>query len=207
MFIKTFLNFNKFCGNYICSSNHYLFILFDILPTFYFTNSLLNQVSHVHLPSFRIIIPMRLSPNQIERTMTFLATLHSMARANLKESKYFSTSTTTASKYIPKRPRICINWNPLFQTQIYLVNVPLNVNIVKQDLLNKKQFLKILWSEVWKGGFQLMQILGLFGMYFDSVVVEVEKYLLFFRLALAILWIELQYEVLDLCKLVAAEKD
>ena len=52
-----------------------------------------------------------------------------------------------------------------------------------------------------------MQILGLFGMYFDSVVVEVEKYLLFFRLALAILWIELQYEVLDLCKLVAAEKD
>ena len=24
-------------------------------------------------------------------------------------------STTTASKYIPKRPRICINWNPPFQ--------------------------------------------------------------------------------------------
>ena len=34
-----------------------------------------------------------------------------------------------------------------------------------------------------------MQILGLLGMYFDAVVVEVEKYLLFFRLALAILWI------------------
>ena len=33
-----------------------------------------------------------------------------------------------------------------------------------------------------------MQILGLLGMYFDAVVVEVEKYLLFFRLALAILW-------------------
>ena len=31
-----------------------------------------------------------------------------------------------------------------------------------------------------------MQILGLLGMYFDAVVVEVEKYLLFFRLALAI---------------------
>ena len=28
-----------------------------------------------------------------------------------------------------------------------------------------------------------MQILGLLGMYFDAVVVEVEKYLLFFRLA------------------------
>ena len=33
-----------------------------------------------------------------------------------------------------------------------------------------------------------MQILGLLGMNFDAVVVEVEKYLLFFRLALAILW-------------------
>ena len=32
-----------------------------------------------------------------------------------------------------------------------------------------------------------MQILGLLGVYFDAVVVEVEKYLLFFRLALAIL--------------------
>ena len=31
-----------------------------------------------------------------------------------------------------------------------------------------------------------MQILGLLGMYFDAVVVAVEKYLLFFRLALAI---------------------
>ena len=65
-----------------------------------------------------------------------------------------------------KRPMICVNWNPPFQTQIYLLNVPLNVNIVKQDLLNKKQFLKILGSEVWKGGFQLMQILGLLGTYF-----------------------------------------
>ena len=32
-----------------------------------------------------------------------------------------------------------------------------------------------------------MQILGLLGMYFDAVVVEVAKYLLFFRSALAIL--------------------
>ena len=62
-----------------------------------------------------------------------------MARANLEKSKYFSTSTTTASKYIPKS--------------------------------------------------ELMQILGLLGMYFDAVVVEVEKYLLFFRLAVAILWV------------------
>ena len=47
------------------------------------------------------------------------------------------------------------------------------MNIVKQDLLHKKQFLKILWSEVWKGGFQLMLILVLLGMYFDAVVVFV----------------------------------
>ena len=32
-----------------------------------------------------------------------------------------------------------------------------------------------------------MQILDLVGMYFDAVIVEVEKYLLFFILALAIL--------------------
>ena len=34
-----------------------------------------------------------------------------------------------------------------------------------------------------------MQILGFLGMYFDAVVVEIEKCLLFFRLALAILCI------------------
>ena len=106
--------------------------------------------------------------------------IHSMARANLNKSKKVLTSTTTASKYIPKRPRICINWNPPFQTQIYLVKVPLNVNIVKQDLLHKKQFLKILWSEVWKGGFQLMEILVLLGMYFDAVVVFVTSQTLLF---------------------------
>ena len=31
------------------------------------------------------------------------------------------TSTTTASKYIPKRPRICINWNPPFQTSLHKI--------------------------------------------------------------------------------------
>ena len=50
----------------------------------------------------------------------FSCSHHSMARANLNKSKKVLTSTTTASKYIPKRPRICINWNPPFQTQIYL---------------------------------------------------------------------------------------
>ena len=118
--------------------------------------------------------------------MSIILNCHSMDSANLNKSKKVSTSTTTASKYIPKRPRICINWNPPFQTQIYLVKVPLNVNIVKQDLLNKKKLLKILWSAVWKGGFQLIQILGLLGMHFEAVVVEVKTFLLLFRLALAI---------------------
>ena len=36
-----------------------------------------------------------------------------------------------------------------------------------------------------KGGFQLVQTLGLLGMYFDAVVVEVKKNLLLFRLAMA----------------------
>ena len=88
------------------------------------------------------------------------------------------------SKRLPQHWRY-----PPFWTKIYLVKVPMNVNIVKQDLLHKKRFLKILWSEVWKGGFQLIQILGLMGMYFDAVVVEVETFLLLFRLALAILWL------------------
>ena len=47
--------------------------------------------------------------------------------------------------------------------------------IVKQYLLLIKNSLKILWSEVWKGGFQLMQILGLLGMYFDAVAAEVKN--------------------------------
>ena len=50
--------------------------------------------------------------------------------------------------------------------------------------LIKKKFLKILWSEVWKGGFQSIQILGLLGMYYDAVLVEVFfTFLLLCRLA------------------------
>ena len=37
--------------------------------------------------------------------------------------------------------------------------------------LIKKQCLKILWIEVWKGEFQLIEILVLLGMYFDAMVV------------------------------------
>ena len=76
--------------------------------------------------------------------------------------------------YIPKRPRIWINWNPPFQTQIYLIKVPLSVNIVTQDFPHKNQFLKVLWTEVWEEGFQLMLILVHLGMYFAAVMVFIQ---------------------------------
>ena len=60
------------------------------------------------------------------------------------------------------------------------------MKIVKQDLLNKKQFWKFYKVRSEREGFQLIQILGLFGMYFDAVVVEVKTFLLLFRLALVI---------------------
>ena len=60
---------------------------------------------------------------------------HSMARANLKKSKHFSTSTTTV--HTQEAQNLHQLKSP-FQIQLYLVNVPLNVNIVKQDLFNKK---------------------------------------------------------------------
>ena len=46
---------------------------------------------------------------------------HSMARANLKKSVWLVTNTTTASKFIPRRPRISINWNPPFQTSLHKI--------------------------------------------------------------------------------------
>jgi hypothetical protein len=62
------------------------------------------------------------------------------ARANLNKNEVFLTNTTAASKYIPKGPKLCMDWNPFFQTQIYLVKVHLNVNIVKQHLLCKNSY-------------------------------------------------------------------
>ena len=57
----------------------------------------------------------------------------------------------------------------------------------KRIVSQKKDSSEILWSEVWKGGFQLMLIVGLLGMYFDAAVVFVTSQTLFLRLALAIL--------------------
>ena len=57
---------------------------------------------------------------------------------------------------------------------------------------------EILWSEVWKGGFQLILILGLLGMYFDAAVVFVTNSSLLFRLAVAILCVGIKKKVLKL---------
>ena len=46
---------------------------------------------------------------------------HSMDRVNLNKSEELVTNTTTASKYIPKRSRICINRNPTFQTSLHKI--------------------------------------------------------------------------------------
>ena len=57
----------------------------------------------------------------------------------------------------------------------------------KKIYLIKTAFEKLMkWGL--KGGFQLMQIMGLLGMYFHAVAAEVKKHLLLFKLALAILW-------------------
>ena len=71
----------------------------------------------------------------------FTSSSHSMAIADMNKSEMFGTNATSASKYIPKRPWICINWNPPFQTKIYLVKAPLNVSIVFEIFI--KQGLKI----------------------------------------------------------------
>ena len=59
------------------------------------------------------------------------------------------------------------------------------MKIVQQDLL---QFLKILWSEVRKGGFQFLWKMVLWGATFNAVVAVGVVSLLLFRLPLAILW-------------------
>jgi hypothetical protein len=105
----------------------------------------------------------------------------------IKEKKVLN-STTTAAKYILKRPRICNNWNPPFQTQIYLVKVPLNVNIVKKIYFIKNIFWKFYQVRSERRDFNWYRVWGLLGMYFDAVVVEVKTFLILFRLTLAILW-------------------
>ena len=45
-----------------------------------------------------------------------------MATANLNKSVWLVTNTTAASKYISRRPRISINWNPPLQTSLHKIS-------------------------------------------------------------------------------------
>ena len=73
-----------------------------------------------------------------------------MAKANLNESEKLVTNATAASKYIPKRPRICINCNPpfrphfinIFKTVFHKVNLTLQHSHLEVLLLNK------VWSAI-----------------------------------------------------------
>ena len=94
------------------------------------------------------------------------------------------TNTTAASKYIPKRPKSASIEIPLWFRPHFLEfskTVSYEVNLTSQH-----SHLEVLLLN--KFGSELMQILGLIGMYNDAVVVEVNIFfLLLFRLALAIL--------------------
>ena len=60
-----------------------------------------------------------LNPNILSHHLRKIVMMQSMARANLNKSEELVTNTTAASKYIPRSSRICINWNPPFQTSLH----------------------------------------------------------------------------------------
>ena len=62
---------------------------------------------------------------------------HSMTRANPNESEWLVINTTAASKYLPMRPRICINWNTPFQIVTYGVNLTSQYSYLEVILLSK----------------------------------------------------------------------
>ena len=75
--------------------------------------------------------------------------------------------------WLRRRPRICINENPPFQTSLDKIfkNYFLWRKSYFTILTFRGDFKKYIW--LWKGGFQMMQILGILGMYFDAA----EKFL------------------------------
>ena len=91
------------------------------------------------------------------------------------QSTYLRGPESASIEIPPNRPHI-INFS---KTVSFEVNLTLQHSHLEVLLLTK------FWSEM--GGFQLMQILGLLGMYFDVSVVFVTSHPLLFRLALAIL--------------------
>ena len=88
---------------------------------FYVKNHwILNSKSGVDLPETfyckKVLIFIQLTKGLMRKLLK-----SSKMESILNKSKKVLTSTTTSSKYIARRPRICINWNPSFQTQIYLI--------------------------------------------------------------------------------------
>ena len=107
-----------------------------------------------------------------------------MATANPNKSKKSLDFYYHSIKlYTQEAHNLHLSKSPLSDPKIYLVNC--NSTSKCKHCETRFFLVKILWSEVWKGGCQLIQILGFLGMYYDAVVVEVKTFLL---LALAILW-------------------
>ena len=63
-----------------------------------------------------------------------------MAIANLNKSVWLVTNTTAASKYIPRRTRISINWNPTFQTSLHKISKKVFFRLTIFFFRNKKCF-------------------------------------------------------------------
>ena len=111
------------------------------------------------------------------------------SRAKLNKSENLVTNTTAASKNIPKRPRICINWN---QTSLhkFFENCFHEVNLTSQQSHLEIYLLSKCWSE--SGDFnyadsgRLSFVLWCCGSICHQVFT-------LFRLAVAILWLH------DLC--------
>ena len=99
------------------------------------------------------------------------------------------TNTTTASKCIPRRTRISINWNPPFQTSLHKIFKNCIYEVMSQCLHLEVLLLSKFGSE--RGDFNWCRFWASWlCTYFDDVVAEVKTFLLLFRLALAILWDE-----------------
>ena len=84
---------------------------------------------------------------------------HSTTSDNLNKSENFMT--TVASKFIPKSEAQNLHQlKPSFQTKNYLVKVPLNVNIVIQDLLYTNSFCKFYEGRSERGDFNWCRFLA-----------------------------------------------
>ena len=106
------------------NKNNYLF---ELLPTFNYSLFAIainraihgNEKEKFSLFSFHekceMLLKRKRKENFISLSNSQLSSTHSMATANLKKNEDLVTNTTAASKYIPRRTRISIYWNPSFR--------------------------------------------------------------------------------------------